>query len=161
MTRDTPHRGKQVTTAEFRRMWYDQSMTVADIARALDICTRSVWQRARHRGLPPRTTFIKPGPAATLDADAEAMWQACVCADDVAAAYGITASAVHMHMHRRRIRRGRPVNRWHKAITIAEYRALQLRLALAASARETAAAMRDAEMIDNFQVARWAGRKAA
>lgn len=143
-----PHRGKQVTVAEFRRMWFDPAMTVTDIAAALDICARSVWQRARHRGLPDRTTIIKPGPKPTLDAAAEAMWRACVRSEDIAAAYGVNVSTVHQHVHRQGIKRQRPVDRWHPAITMAEYRALQLRAAMAASARESEAALRLSEMVD-------------
>lgn len=144
-----PHRGKQVTVAEFRRMWFDSSMTVADIAKTLDICTRSVWQRARHRGLPLRTDLIKPGPAPTLDRAAEAMWRACVRAEDIADAYGVTVSAVHQHMHRGKVDRQRVVSRWHPAMTLADFRAVQLREAMAVSARETVGAMACAEMLDD------------
>lgn len=146
-----PPRGKQVTVAEFRRMWYDPSLTVADIGRILGICDRSVWQRAKHRGMPDRTTIIKPGPRPTLDAAAEAMWRACVRAEDIADLYGVKVSTVHMHVHRNKVQRSRKVNRWHPAISLADYRALQLREAMAASAREEQAALRLAEMVDGLR----------
>lgn len=137
-----PHRGKTVTVAEFRRMWHDPELTVDDIARALNVCRRSVWQRARHRGMPDRTTIIKPGPKPTLDAAAEAMWRACVRGEDIAALYGVNVSTIHMHVHRKGIERSRQVDRWHPAITLSDYRAAQLREAMAASAKaEQAAAL--------------------
>jgi hypothetical protein len=138
-----PHRGKTVTVAEFRRMWHDPDLTVDDIARALNVCRRSVWQRARHRGMPDRTTIIKPGPKPTLDAAAEAMWRACVRGEDIAAIYGVSLSTIHMHVHRKSIERGRQVDRWHPAITLADYRAAQLRNAMAASANSEQAAARE------------------
>lgn len=143
-----PPRGKQVTFAEFRRMWFDPSLTVADIARALGICNRSVWQRAKHRGMPDRTSIIKPGPKPTLDAAAEALWRACVRAEDIAALYGVKVSTVHMHVHRNKVQRSRKVSRWNPAISLADYRAMQLREAMAASAREEEAALALAEMRD-------------
>lgn len=146
-----PHRGKTVTVAEFRRMWFDPTLTLDDIGRQLDICNRAVWQRAKHRGMPDRTTVIKPGPAPTLDAEAEAMWRACVRVEDIAAAYGTSVSTVHMHVHRNRVRRARVVSRWHPGITLADYRTLQLRAAMAASAQEEQAALRLAEMVDGFR----------
>lgn len=146
-----PPRGKQVTVAEFRRMWYDPNLTVADIGRILGICDRSVWQRARHRGMPDRTTIIKPGPKPILDAAAEAMWRACVRAEDIAEIYGTSVSTVHMHVHRNKVKRSRLVTRWNPPISIADYRALQLREAMAATAREEEAALRLAEMVDGFR----------
>lgn len=155
-----PHRGNQVTVAQFRAMWFDSTLTLADIALKLNVCTRSVWQRARHRGMPDRNSIIAPGPAPKLDATAEAMWRACVCAEDIAAAYGVTGSAVHQHMHRNAVKRGRKVNRWHKAISLDDYRATALRLAMQASARETEAAIDLSEMRDRKRTG-GNGRKAA
>lgn len=146
-----PPRGRQVTVSEFRRMWFDPALTLEDIGRILGICSRSVWQRARHRGMPDRTTIIKPGPAPTLDHTAEDMWRACVRAEDIAAAYKTSVSTVHMHVHRRGVKRDRTVSRWHPGITIDDYRQMKLGEAMAASARETEAAIDLAEMRDGFR----------
>jgi hypothetical protein len=148
-----PHRGKTVTAAEFRRMWFDTSLTQADIAAALGIGVRALWQRARHRGMPPRTSITNAVRA--LDAEAEAMWRACVSAEEIAAAYGLTVSAVHKHVSRHKIRRGRRVTRWQPAISLGDYRAAQLGEAMAREAAVTRAAMRDSEMVDRIG-ARWA-----
>ena len=157
-----PHRGKQVTTAEFRRMWFDPDLTVEDIAKALDICRFSVWQRAQSRGMPDRTGLVKPGPKPALDTVAEAMWRACVRGEDIAALYGVNVCAVHQHVHRNAIERGRRVDRWQPAISLEDYRAMQLRIAMEASARVTAGAMLDAEMVDgDTRLVKWAPRKAA
>lgn len=146
-----PHRGMTVTIAEFRRMWFDPTLTLDDIGRILGICNRAVWQRAKHRGMPPRPSIIKPGPAPILDAEAEAMWRSCVRVEDIAAAYGTSVSTVHMHVHRRSVKRDRVVSRWHPGITLADYRTIQLRVAMAASAREEQAALRLAEMVDGIR----------
>lgn len=157
-----PHRGKHVTVAEFRRMWFDPELTVDDIASALNICRRSVWQRAKHRGMPDRTTIIRPGPKPSLDAAAEAMWRACVRGEDIAEAYGVNLSTVHMHVHRRGIERSRPVNRWHPAITLADFRALQLRQAMADDAQKCRVQFEAAEMVDGVKTYQCkGGRKAA
>lgn len=153
-------RGQQVSLAEFRRMWFDPTLTLDDIGRILGICNRAVWQRARHRGMPDRTSIFKPGPKPTLDAAAEAMWRACVRAEDIAAAYGTRVSTVHMHVNRNGVKRARVVSRWNPGITLADYRVLQLREALAASAREEQAALRNAEMVDGRRTG-GDGRKAA
>jgi hypothetical protein len=148
-----PHRGKTVTTAEFRRLWFDASLTQTDIAAALGIGVRALWQRARHRGMPPRTGITNA--VCTLDAEAEAMWRACVRGEDIAAAYGVSVAAVHKHAHRKGIQRSRPVTRWLPAISIADYRAVQFAEAMAREAAVTRAAMRDSEMVDRIG-ARWA-----
>lgn len=143
-----PHRGKTVTFAQFERMWHDTSLTQADIAAALGICVRAVWQRARHRGMPPRTGITNA--VCTLDDAAEAMWRAGVDAGDIARSYGLTVSAVHKHMRTAGVQRGRPVTRWQPAISLADYRAAQLGEAMAREAAATRAAMMDAEMVDRI-----------
>lgn len=148
-----PHRGRTVTAAEFRRMWFDVTMTQEDIAAALDIGLRSVWQRARHRGMPPRTGITNA--VCTLDAAAEAMWRARVSVEDIAAAYGLTVSAVHKHMRAGGIQRSRPVTRWRPAISIDDYRAAQLAEAMARDAAVTRQALFDSEMVDKIG-RRWA-----
>lgn len=148
-----PPRGRKVTVAEFRRMWYDPKLTLDDIGRILGICSRSVYQRAKHRGMPPRPSIIKPGPPPVLDEAAEEMWRAGVKAEDIAAAYGTSVSTVHMHVHRRKVKRSRQISRWHPPISIDDYRQEQLRSAMAASARETEAALDVCKMRDGF---RWA-----
>jgi hypothetical protein len=153
-------RGRQVTVAEFRRMWEDPSLTLADIAASLGICQRAVWQRARHRNLPARGYIVAKARSVFND-EFPAMFAARVHSAAIAAHYGCTVSNVEKHARKIGATRSRPITRWDKGLTLADFRALQLRDAMAASARETAAAMMDAEMIDNRQAARWPQGRAA
>jgi hypothetical protein len=141
-------------------MWQDPSITIADIAASLGICQRAVWQRARHRGFPARG-YIVAKSKVVFDGEFAAMYYARVYCDDIAAHYGCTASNVQKHARKTGATRSRPINRWDAGITLADFRALQLREAMAASARETRAAMMDAEMVDNRQAARWPQGRAA
>lgn len=47
-------RGRQVSEAEFRRMWTDPKLTGRDVARALGITDNAAISRARYRGLQPQ-----------------------------------------------------------------------------------------------------------
>lgn len=152
--------GKTVSEAEFRRMWMDPSLSAAEIGRRLGITHQAVSHRARQRGLPPRKGPNVTARRRLIDGpEFAAMWQASVSLTDLARLYGCSHGTV-CNAARRMGLPPRYTNRWHM-ITLADYRALQLRAAMAASASETAAALRMAEMVDNFQVARWAGRTAA
>lgn len=143
-----PNRGKQVTVAEFRRMWADPSLTIEDIANHLGVCSRSVWQRAKYRGLPGRGHIVAKAKC-VFDDEFAAMYQARVYSADLAQHYGCTVSNVEKHSRRLGVKRSRRMTRWDKGLTIADYRALQLREAMAASARETLGHMACAEMLDD------------
>lgn len=142
-----PHRGKRVTLAEFSRLWHDPRMTVADIARALDISERSVWSRAHHRGMPDRTQIAAMGKCG-FGAEFEAMWFARVIAADIGAHYGRHEDSVSKHARRHGFQRSAPITRWAPGITLAEYRLREMATRMAAAARVEQAAFRCAEMIE-------------
>jgi hypothetical protein len=73
--------------------------------------------------------------------------------------YG-TAKATLWYTARRMGLPRRNPSRWHM-LTIGDFRALQMRRAMEVSARETAAALMDSEMVDNRQAARLSMRRAA
>lgn len=149
--------GKTISEADFRRLWTDLSISATEIGRRLGISQQAVTYRAQSRGLPARP---KRGAKPVCDADHLGMlYAAGLSMLDMAEVMGCDRKTVHNYCVRLGLPRRGSGHR--PKITLADYRALQLRAALAASASETAAAMRDAEMVDNFQVARWAGRKAA
>lgn len=100
------HRGKQVSGPEFRRMWFDMSMTVRDIAAALGISERSVWARSQARGLPSRCA-LRGADRCMFDAEFPALWAARwlawadlrdlgLSASEIAAAFGVDRTSV-MH----------------------------------------------------------------
>lgn len=142
-----PNRGKQVTVAEFRRMWEDPTITMADIADRLGICQRSVWQRAKYRGLGPRG-YIVSKARCVFDDEFPAMFEARVTSEEIARHYGCTISNVEKHSRRIKVKRSRRITRWDAGISLAGFRDLQLREAMAESARREQAALRLAKMVD-------------
>lgn len=138
------HRGKPVSISEFRRMWNDKGLTQQDIAKELGITTKSVWNRARARGLPSRHINRRCG----LDAEAKAMWDAGVTAKDIAAEYGLGVPTVYQYFRKMRGSKSGRVRR--KIISMGDYRALQLAKAMAQSANETKAEMRKRNLEDRI-----------
>lgn len=136
--------GRTVTLAEFRRMWEDLSISVAQIGQRLGISQQGVTQRAKSRGLPPRP---KRGAKPACDpAKLRRLYDADLSMKDIAAGLGCDRKTVHNYCVRLNLAR-RGSGRRPKA-TIADFRAVHLREAMAASARETEAALRLSEMVD-------------
>lgn len=146
----------RVSRAAFAAMWHDPAATTDQIAAAFGMHRSTVAPTGQRLGLPPRKTGTKPQiprePFASL-------WMAGVAAAEIAREIGVSRNYTCVLAQRFGLPKRRRGAR--NVITLADYRALQLRAAMAASASETAAAMRMAEMVDNFQVGRWAGRTAA
>lgn len=141
---------------EFRDMWSVQWLPAQAIADHLDINRNTVTEIARGLGEELRTDtrpsrwHIRPNQIPEF----KEMWAAMVKAADMAKYFGCHARSVHNTAARLGLGlRGR---RHHaQFITIADFRAMQLRNALAASAREEQAALRNAEMVDG-DPRRWA-----
>ena len=149
--------GKRVSEAEFRRMWEDLSMSVAEIGERLGICQTAVSSRAATRGLPARP---KRGGKPVLDPDAlRRLWLARVGISDIAEALGCDAKTVRNTRKRLGLPARNP-GRWKETVALDDYRADQLRRAMAASAREEQAALVLSEMVDGRRTG-GDGRKAA
>lgn len=105
-------RGRKVTLAEFSRLWFDTSLTLRDIGRALDISPTAAIMRARHRGLPERAEVWAANtggywaPPSRLRSDPEfaQMWCDGVATGAIAAHFGIDRTSVH----RQAVRLGLP-----------------------------------------------------
>ena len=87
--------GKQVSNAEFRRMWLDPSLSQKDIGRKLGISYQAVRFRAIARGLPP-ARVVKPWKRSiTPDREDEfrRLWLAGVRTADIQAHFGLSYAA--------------------------------------------------------------------
>lgn len=139
------NRGKRISEAEFRRMWDDLTLSERQIGVMLGITQTSVSSRAMTRGFPPRPAR---GGRPVCDPDAlRRLWLAHVPIPDIAAALGCNEKTVRNTRKRLGLPERGP-GQWARAVALDDYRALQLRIAMAASARETQAAMWDSEMVD-------------
>ena len=158
VARQPAHHGpKPYSRAAFISAWLDQDRTVDEIAVQFGASKSQCRRRAKALGIPTRKHGAKRKP--TPDAFIRAAWIAGVKSSDICRRSGIDDMTLFSRLRAMGLDlRGRG---WKAKMTLMEFDALQLRAAMAASARETAAAMRDAEMVDNFQAGRWPARKAA
>ena len=143
----TANRGKRISEAEFRRMWMNSNLPVREIAKALGINVGNVSARAKRRGLPSRNAPNASARVHGIDCPLFAkMWLAGVGTRAMAAHYGVSSGTPTNTARRLSLpARG---NRAGYAMTVADFFALQLRIAMAASARETQAALWNADMVD-------------
>lgn len=140
---DKAHRGKQVTMAEFTRLWRDSSRPLAQIAAELGISQQAMFMRARLRNLGPRPPFK---PNRKMDpALMRQMYLAGVTLKDIGDHFGICAQRVGKAAHDMGLSRPRG-SRWHR-ITIADWQTEQLREAMAQDAARCRAAMVEAGML--------------
>lgn len=151
--------GKRISDAEFRRLWADLSITVAEIGERLGIGQTAVSSRARTRKLPPRPARNGVTPVCN-PAVLTRLWLADVPILEIAGALGCDEKTVRNTRRRLGLPERGPGKR-KTAVSLSDYRALQLRNALAARAREEQAALRNAEMVDGRQDARWPKGRAA
>lgn len=152
------NRGRKVSEAEFRRLWGDLSLSEAQIGQMLGISQTAVSSRAMTRGLPRR-----PASGGAIVITDNTLFRRLLLAGlryaDIAERMGCNEKTVRNH----RKRLGLPGRGEGKraTMTLADFDALQLRNALAARAREEQAALRNAEMVDGRQDARWPKGRAA
>lgn len=135
-------RGRKVSLAQFRNML--AAMRQGDVARELGISQQSVHYRAKARGL----LTGKMGPAPTIADDDEfaSMWNAGLRTDEVARHFGVSERTVRNHVQRLNL--PRRMGRITPKMTMTEYQQTQLAKAMAASAAETARAMKAAQEAD-------------
>ena len=142
--------GRRIARAAFADAWNNPDLKTEDIAEMFGVYRTSVSHMGQRRGLPPR----KGGPKAKIQREPfSSLWLAGVSTLEIAKELGVTRNYTGV-LARRFGLPGRPQGN-RDSISMADYRALQLRAALAASARETEAALRLAEMKDG-DPRRWA-----
>ena len=153
----TAHRGKRVSEAEFRRLWADLSISVAEIGETLGIGQQAVTHRARTRGLPPRP---KRGAKPACDpADVARLYRAGVALEEIARALACDRKTVSNYVNRLGLTK-RGGGRHNPALSLDDYRAMQLREAMARDAEKSRVQFEAAEMVDGRRTG-GDGRRAA
>jgi hypothetical protein len=148
--------------ATFARLWLDPSISISEIAATLGVCRQAVTIRAKVRGLPPRSLVAPPLRDRLEDRAPELadLWRANVGLQDMAAHFECSHTAIIKAAERLGLPK-RSRSRWHK-ISLDDYRALQLREAMARDAQKCWVQFKAAEMLDGRQDGRWPiGRAAA
>lgn len=141
-------RGKVMSEAAFARLWADDTVTINEIAARLGVCRQAVSIRAAVRGLPPRKGRYKRPRVEDQHPDIAPMWRANVGLRDMAAHFGCSHTAIIKAADRLGLPK-RSGTRW-DMISVEDYLALRLRIAMAASARETAAVLKNSQMVDRI-----------
>ncbi len=145
-------RGKQLTVAEFRRLWMDTSISVVEIGRRLGISDRAVHDRAKARGLPKRP---RKQPFKMLHDHGKlvALYRSGLSLNAVAMVAKCSRNTVQ-----RAVRdAGVEVRPRQKSVEQDKIAAFLLGM----KAAEEQAALRMAEMTDGFQPNRWPKGRAA
>lgn len=150
-------RGKVISGAEFARLWLDRTVTVKQIGDLLGISSEAVCSRANTRGLPGRTDAgIIIRKKKINDEEFAALYQARVRTADLCAKYGVTHPRIGRTADRLKIPR-RNLYDGNGSITLAEYEAMKLRAAMAATAKVERGHWKNAEMVDgSARTGRWA-----
>jgi hypothetical protein len=137
----------RISRAAFAAMWDDPTVTTDEIAARFGLHRSSVTPYGRRLGLPKR----KPGRKVILSDPKlfQEMWVAGVSSPDIAAHFGISKNypvgiAQQMGLPKRK-------QGGHYAITIADFQAIKLREAMAASARAEQNAMAEAGMLHGYR----------
>lgn len=133
--------------AAFTAAWNDPTLSREDIARRFDMSNMHTWRVARRFGLPPR--LKGPRLKKLPDAMIRKAWLAGVSVAEICEAAGIVCDTLYARLDRLGLHRRGPGAR--PKMTMADFRAMQLREAMAATAREEEAALRLAEMVDGFR----------
>lgn len=137
------NRGKVLSEAEFRRMWLDPAVTLAQMAEALGITPSAVSSRGRTRGLPRR----RQGPPSPItDPNLNAMWRDGVSRQSLADHYGVWPQSVGGVALTRGLKRQYVSQK--QSLTVQEW---QARTIMAAAARETHDRLDARGMIDKIQ----------
>jgi hypothetical protein len=134
------NRGKCISEAEFRRLWSDLTITVAEIGERLGIGQQAVTYRAQTRRLPSRPK--RGSKLACDDGMFRRLYAAGIPHNEIAQFFGCDLKTV-LNTRKRLGLQQRPHG---KRCTVRMDDLL--RQVLQASARETQAAMWDSEMVD-------------
>lgn len=154
MPRTSPVR---FSRAAFEAMWFDDNLTTDQIAARIGVARTSVSVLGRRMGLPARKTGAKRKVDAVLFT---ALWNARVSTAEICKAMrlggrnypGVIAQSLGLPKRPQGMR---------GTITWDDYRAMQLRETMAASARETRQALILCEMLDGYRDPRNTGKRAA
>lgn len=87
---DAAHRGIQISRVEFRALWDDPALTLAQIGERLGITKQAVTNRARARGFPPRPRDARADVRKVDPVVAADMYRAGVPLDQIMAHFGCT-----------------------------------------------------------------------
>lgn len=141
--------------AAFTEAWNDPNLSRYDIALRFDMSNMHTWRVARRFDLPPR----KKGPRhkALPDQFIRAAWLAGVSAGEICREAGIVEDTLYVRLDDLGLKRRGPGAR--PKMTLADFRVMYLRAAMAVSAQEEQAALRLAEMVDGRH--NGGGRRAA
>jgi DNA-binding CsgD family transcriptional regulator len=142
---DNRKRGKSVSDAEFRRLWGDRSLTLAEVGSILGISGAAVTSRAECRGLPHRP--MGPVPSISDSNLFEQMWNDGVMLVEIAQHFRVSARTVRNHVARLGLSR-RPTGRKSNVIHLNDFMQIRLRRALEVAARSEQAQFINAEMVD-------------
>lgn len=138
------HRGERISDAEFRRLWDDPALTLADIGKRLGISSKAVSQRGAVRGFPRRVG----GRRRVYDAARiVALYRLGLAEHAVAALMGCSRCAVQGALNAAGV--ARRVKGVPSPLQPEAARDALLALAMRQAAQVTRAAMRDAEMVDH------------
>ena len=138
---------KPFSAKAFAAAWADESLRRPQIAAMFGISNLHCWRRAKALGLPPR----RQGPPrkATPDAFIKAAWLAGVGSRAICRAAGIDDETLYSRVREMGLPLRGPGKR--PKMTLADFREVQLRDAMAISAAETRAHMKLAEMVDGVR----------
>lgn len=148
----------RISRARFTEMWMGH-IHGDIIAAHFAIDRTTVTKVARRFGLPLRTKRKVARWVIPFDRSTEfiAMWRGNVKLCEMARHFACNRKTVENHAKRLL----QPLRgKGKRMLDLGQWAHVQLRHALAARAREEQAALANAEMVDTFQVARWAGRAA-
>lgn len=87
---EAAHRGAQISRVEFRALWDDPDLTLAQIGERLGITKQAVTNRARARGFPPRTRDARAHVRKVDPVVAADMYRAGVPLDQIMTHFGCT-----------------------------------------------------------------------
>lgn len=141
-----PNRGKIVSEAAFRRMWEDLTISQVEIGRQLGISPAGVRGRAASRGLPPRDP-ARPWRRKLDHARIIRLYQSGLSTVSIAKMLGCDAGTVRAALVRAEV----PLRPRHRNAPGAVTAEAWVAKVLAASARETEAALCLAEMKDGYR----------
>lgn len=136
-----------MTTAEFRKLWLDRSLTLQQIADRMGLSYQCVQHRASARGFGPRPRGHNEHLTWQPCADFADMWRAGVGLSVLVSLYGVRHGTILSAVARLGLPK-RNINR-HTAIGLAEFREMQMARRMAAAAAETRKVMWVCEMTDH------------
>lgn len=154
------HTYKRVAATVFRAAWADRTRLLSDLSTEFGLCRRSLLNRAKALGLPPREPLGRERAIGrNREADFKLFWRLGVGSRDLCEHFQISLRCVRTT----RARLGLPMRPtgWRSTITISQILEARLSLAMARNARVEQAAMINAELVDRVSENNWVGIRQA